>query len=120
MTLLIESNRFKLITAERLQSMLRTCFFVFISLFVFTGLCRASGSLPSPTGFFGMRPGTDSHLLDEQQLYDYYKTLAAASERIRLQVLGKTNEGRDLYALLISSPENLHQLTVPHKSGQEQ
>jgi hypothetical protein len=40
----------------------------------------------------------------------YYKTLAAASERVKLEAYGKTYEGRTLYTVIISSPKNLARL----------
>lgn len=40
----------------------------------------------------------------------YYKTLAAASDRVKLEAYGKTYEGRTLYTVIISSPKNLARL----------
>ncbi len=40
----------------------------------------------------------------------YYKTLAAASNRVRLEPYGKSIEGRTLYLVILSTPENLARL----------
>jgi hypothetical protein len=40
----------------------------------------------------------------------YFKKLAAASDRVRLTVIGKTEEGRDQIMLIVSSPANLKML----------
>jgi Zinc carboxypeptidase len=40
----------------------------------------------------------------------YYKTLAGATDRVKLEAYGKTYEGRTLYTVIISSPKNLARL----------
>ncbi|MBB6143641.1 hypothetical protein HNQ77_001590 [Silvibacterium bohemicum] len=65
---------------------------------------------PSPEQVFGFKPGTDRKLADWKQLTSYYQTLAAQSDRVKYQELGKTNEGRPFVALTISAPENLAHL----------
>ncbi len=42
----------------------------------------------------------------------YYKTLAGASDRVKLEPYGKTYEGRTLYTVIVSSPTNLARLDV--------
>lgn len=44
------------------------------------------------------------------ELERYYQTLAAASDRVHLEPYGKSVEGRTLYLVIISSPENLARL----------
>ena len=44
------------------------------------------------------------------ELERYYQRLAAASERIRLEPYGKSVEGRTLYLVILSTPENLERL----------
>lgn len=43
-------------------------------------------------------------------LVHYFQTLAAASDRIKLEPYGKTYEGRTLYTVILSSPRNLARL----------
>jgi len=60
---------------------------------------------------FGHRVGADSQLIGYDQSVNYFKRLAAASNRIRLIEVGKTSTGHAWTAAIISSPENLARLT---------
>lgn len=66
--------------------------------------------ITTPMEQFGFEPGTDRKLADWMQLTAYYQKLAAESDRIRYQELGKTMEGRPFVMLTVSSPENLARL----------
>lgn len=66
--------------------------------------------VPHPSEAFGFHPGDDYKLADYDQLTDYYRRLDAASDRIRMQEIGKSVRGRPMYLLFISSRENLEQL----------
>lgn len=66
--------------------------------------------LPSPKEHFGFNMGDDYHLANYTQTEAYFKKLAAASDRVKLVSIGLTEEGRQQYMLIISSPENLKQL----------
>src|SRR5690606_14232448 len=37
----------------------------------------------------------------------YFKKVATASDRVRIELAGKTSEGRNQYLIIVSSPENL-------------
>jgi hypothetical protein len=62
-------------------------------------------TIPTPAPFLGYTFGCD--LTPHQQLEAYLEAVAAASDRVVMGSYGKTNEGRDLLFLTISSPENL-------------
>jgi Zinc carboxypeptidase len=66
--------------------------------------------ITSPKEAFGFEPGTDRKLADWKELTAYYQKLAAESDRVRYQELGKTMEGRPFVMLTVSSPENLAHL----------
>ncbi|MDZ7343282.1 MAG: M14 family metallopeptidase [candidate division KSB1 bacterium] len=66
--------------------------------------------LPSPEAVLGFRIGTEKKLADYHQMLDYLRRLDAASDRIELEILGKTTEGNDFAMAIISSPTNLRQL----------
>jgi len=68
------------------------------------------GALPSPREFFGFKMGEDRKLAGWDKLLDYYQLLARSSNRLRLQEVGKSTEGRPFIILFISSPENLAKL----------
>ncbi len=71
---------------------------------------QASAALPTPEQFFGFRMGADRKLANWDRLLEYYRTLAKASDRVRLVELGHSSEGRPYIALFISSPANLARL----------
>ncbi|HSM04762.1 MAG TPA: M14 metallopeptidase family protein, partial [Longimicrobiales bacterium] len=55
----------------------------------------------------GYVPGADYRLTTYEESLEYFRALDAASDRIRLERVGRTTRGRDWYVALISSPENL-------------
>jgi len=62
---------------------------------------------PTPSEFLGFEVGADRTLADYRQIVSYFKALAAASDRVEIQSLGKTTLGEDMIMAVISSPENL-------------
>src|ERR1700722_9770650 len=63
--------------------------------------------IPTPRDHFGFSIGDNYQLADYTQTEAYFKKLAASSDRLRLTVIGKTEEGRDQLMLIVSSPANL-------------
>jgi len=86
----------------------------------FKGLCIAflminsyavlAQEVPTPKSHFGFDIGDDYQLANYTQTEAYFKKLAAASNRVKLVDIGKTEEGRSQYMLIVSSPENLKKL----------
>ncbi len=68
-------------------------------------------SIPTPKEHFGFNIGDDYMLANYTQAEAYYKKVASASDRVKLQLIGKTEEGRNQYIIIISSPENIKQLS---------
>ena len=66
-----------------------------------------STTIPTPKEHFGFSMGDNYLLANYTQTEAYFKKLAAASDRIKLVVMGKTEEGRDQLMLVVSSPANL-------------
>jgi len=64
----------------------------------------------SPKEHFGFDIGDNYQLANYTQTAAYYEKLAQQSDRLKLINIGKTEEGRTQYMLLISSPSNLQQL----------
>ncbi|GGM96250.1 peptidase [Dyadobacter beijingensis] len=69
-----------------------------------------SQQLPSPKSHFGFEIGDDYQLANFTQTEAYFKKLADASDRIELTSIGLTEEGRNQYMMIVSSPENLKNL----------
>lgn len=67
-------------------------------------------NIPTPKSHFGFSIGDNYQLANYTQTEDYFKKLAAASDRVKLVVIGKTEEGRDQVMLIVSSPANIQQL----------
>jgi hypothetical protein len=67
-------------------------------------------NIPAPKEHFGFSIGDDYQLANYTQTEGYFKKLAETSKRVKLVDIGKTEEGRTQYMLVVSSPENLKNL----------
>src|SRR5882724_7451826 len=67
-------------------------------------------SVPTPESVLGHKPGDDFYLASYDESRDYFRKLAASSDRIKLINIGKTTRGLDWEIAVISSPRNLAQL----------
>ncbi len=67
-------------------------------------------NIPAPKEFFGFTIGDNYQLATFTQTEAYFKKLAQASEKVRYTVIGKTEEGRDQFMLIVTSPENQKKL----------
>ena len=67
-----------------------------------------NSSIPTPKSIIGHEVG-EWHVTHDKLVY-FMKAVAAASNRMQLQIMGKTYEGREQVALIISSPANLAKL----------
>ena len=68
---------------------------------------RAQQRLTSPTEFFGHEIGADYQLPNYTKFTAYWQKLAAESDRMELDTIGFTAEGRPQLMAIVSSPENL-------------
>src|SRR5690348_2599361 len=71
---------------------------------------QKTSAIPTPESVFGFPIGKDSNLVDYEQSIDYFKKLAAASNRIHLLNIGTTSFGRPWTVAIITSPENYAKL----------
>ena len=67
-------------------------------------------TVPSPKSHFGFNIGDNYQLATFTQTEAYLKKLAAVSKKVKLQVIGKTEEGRNQYMAIVSDPSNLANL----------
>ncbi|MCC5888308.1 MAG: peptidase M14 [Gammaproteobacteria bacterium] len=65
-------------------------------------------SIPSPGEVLGFEPGARHPRNDE--IVRYFETLAAATDRVRIEVTGHSHDGRPLLLAYFGSPERLTQL----------
>ncbi|HEY4061742.1 MAG TPA: M14 metallopeptidase family protein [Puia sp.] len=71
---------------------------------------QRNNNIPTPKEHFGFSIGDNYQLANFTQTAAYFKKLAAASDRARLTEIGKTEEGRGQFMMIVSSPENLKKL----------
>jgi hypothetical protein len=76
-------------------------------LWLAVGLVAA---VPSPESYFGHPMGADGSVLDWSQVVSYFRAVEAASDQIRVEVLGKSTEGRPFIAATIAAPDTLRNL----------
>jgi hypothetical protein len=70
----------------------------------------ASDKVQSPLRFFKRISGAPGELVNSAQAYSYFKALAAASPRVRLFTIGKSEEGRDIEMLAIADEAGIRDL----------
>jgi hypothetical protein len=84
--------------------------FVAVLLLVSPMLAAPAKTITTPKQQFGHDIGDDYFLATYTQLTEYWKKLAAETDRMKLVSIGKTAEGRDQYMAIITSPENQKKL----------
>src|SRR5580698_8504891 len=89
--------------------LLHRCCTLFLLLFLSAPLAW-SQQIPTPKEHFGFNIGDNYQLATYTQTEAYFKKLASSSDRVKLVVIGQTEEGRDQLMLIVSSPANIHKL----------
>lgn len=85
----------------------RVCLLTVFAFFATTVVAK----ITSPKEHFGFAIGDDYHLATYTQAEAYFKKIATESDRVRLVDMGKTEEGRTHWMVLVSAPENLKSLS---------
>jgi hypothetical protein len=70
----------------------------------------ARAAVPTPASHFGHAIGADRTVLDWDKVVSYFQALAASSDRIRVEEIGKTAMGRPFIYAAIASPATLRNL----------
>jgi hypothetical protein len=82
------------------------------TLFLFiTTLLSVAQDLTSPKQHFGFSIGDNFKLATYTQTEAYFKKIASTSDRVSIVNMGTTEEGRSQYMMIVSSPENIKNLT---------
>jgi len=71
-----------------------------------TDYLPASASVPTPEKVLGHISGAPNYLPYSADVYRYFRALAAASPRVKVFTIGKTEEGREMIVVAIAD-ENL-------------
>ncbi len=66
--------------------------------------------VPSPTEHLGHIAGAPGELSNTETIYAYYRTLAETSDRVRVEVIGRTEEGRDILLVIVGERHSLTKL----------
>jgi zinc carboxypeptidase len=70
----------------------------------------ASATVPTPLKFNGYIAGAEGHLTYAEDVYRYMRALAAATPRVKVFSIGKSEEGREMVLVAVSSEQNLAKL----------
>ncbi|MFZ1785809.1 MAG: M14 metallopeptidase family protein [Ferruginibacter sp.] len=84
--------------------------FSLLVIFFFSVTLIAAQNIPTPKDYFGFSIGDNYQLANFTQTASYFKKLGESSDRATFTVIGKTEEGRDQYMLIVTSPENQKKL----------
>src|SRR5713226_7177415 len=66
--------------------------------------------IPTPADVVGFTPGDDRKLASWAKVVEYFQKLAAASDRVKFEEIGKSTMGAPFVYATISAPENLRRL----------
>jgi hypothetical protein len=69
-----------------------------------------SATVPSPEKFLGRIMGAPGELLGTEKTYAYARALAAASPRVRVFTIGRSEEGRDIILIAIADEAGIRNL----------
>src|SRR3989440_11547428 len=67
-------------------------------------------SIPAPADVLGFTPGEDRKLASWAKVVEYFQKLAATSDRVKFEEIGKSTMGKPFVYATISAPENLRRL----------
>jgi hypothetical protein len=74
------------------------------------GVPPVETEVPSPEAVLGFRPGDDGKLADWSEVVRYFRALDRASERVLVEDVGPTTEGRPFLIATITSEANMARL----------
>ena len=80
-------------------------FFTFF-IFLLVSHVTIGQQIPSPKEHFGFNIGDNYRLATYAQTESFFKKLDQSSDRAIMQTIGKTEEGRDQFMMIVTSPAN--------------
>ncbi|MBA2621915.1 MAG: peptidase M14, partial [Acidobacteria bacterium] len=92
------------------STLLRTLVFSVCLVCFVSAPAQAQKNVPSPQAVLGFRPTDDKTIADWTQIVDYFQKLAAKSNRVKVEEIGRTTLGKPLIVAFISAPENIKHL----------
>ncbi|HXG86089.1 MAG TPA: M14 metallopeptidase family protein [Pyrinomonadaceae bacterium] len=91
-------------------------FLLVLTCFIFPARAQTA---PSPQSVLGFQPTQDKTIADWRQITDYFQKLDRASNRVKVEEIGKTTLGRSLIVAFISAPENIKNLEKHKRISQK-
>ncbi|OGD11415.1 MAG: hypothetical protein A2Y86_06670, partial [Candidatus Aminicenantes bacterium RBG_13_62_12] len=76
----------------------------------------ASDTVVSPTKFLGHVVGAEGELSSTAKIYGYFRKLAETSPRVRVETIGRSEEGRDILLVVVSDEAGIRDL-AKHKEA---
>src|SRR5258707_10141714 len=70
----------------------------------------SSARVPTPLQFLGYIAGAENHLTYAEDVYRYMRAVEAATPRVKVFSIGKTEEGREMILVAVSSEQNIADL----------
>src|SRR5262249_60614415 len=92
-------------------------FLLLIALWLAPRAAWAESKFPSPEEYFGHRAGADKKLVKYAKIEAYFRKAAETTDRVKIQDLGLSSEGRKMVMAVIAAPETLKNLDA-HKAVQ--
>jgi hypothetical protein len=83
---------------------------VAVRLLLLLAVFSLQAAIPTPKSHFGHEIGADRELLDWDRVVSYFRALEQTSDKIRVEELGKTVEGRPFIAATIAELATLRHL----------
>jgi hypothetical protein len=69
-----------------------------------------SATVPSPTRYLGHIAGAPGELSNTTKVYGYFRELDKASDRVQIEIIGKSEEGRDILLVAIADEDGIRDL----------
>ena len=66
--------------------------------------------IQSPEDFLGFKPGDDRKLADWPQIVEYFTKVSDSTNRVKVDVIGKSTEGKPFIRAIVTSAENMENL----------
>jgi hypothetical protein len=74
------------------------------------GSLPASATVPSPGKYFGTIAGAPGVTHHADEVYGYFRALAKATPRVKVETVGKTEEGRDIILAIVADENTMRDL----------
>src|SRR5476651_2183172 len=70
----------------------------------------ASATVPTPLKFLGYIAGAEGHLTYAEDVYRYMRALEAATPRVKVFSIGRSEEGREMILVAVSNEQTIASL----------